>query len=206
MENATDALIMAASVLLLIIALSVSISSFSKLRNQADEILYEGDLYRMAKVGDEYLNYFSSSDENAVRAVGAETVIPTIMRLLKEQMDFYIYDEELINKLNDVTNKENPIKDLITTIQAGKDTINTSAKKSDGTTVIIKPDNKIIKFELTGSKWQKINDKSLGKLYDYLIDGDKKYYEYIGIYKENTGASSANKETRRVVTFVRNIE
>ena len=39
MEDATDALIMAGSVFLLIIALSVSISSFSKLKIQTEEIL-----------------------------------------------------------------------------------------------------------------------------------------------------------------------
>lgn len=39
MENASDALIMAGSVLLLIIALTVSISSFSNLRLQVAELM-----------------------------------------------------------------------------------------------------------------------------------------------------------------------
>ncbi len=39
MENATEALMMAASVLLLIIALTVSITSFSNLRIQVAEII-----------------------------------------------------------------------------------------------------------------------------------------------------------------------
>ena len=43
MENASEALIMAGSVLLLIIALTVSISSFSRLKVQTDEIVSFSD-------------------------------------------------------------------------------------------------------------------------------------------------------------------
>ena len=55
MENATDALIMAGSVLLLIIALTVTISSLSNLRTQAQDILMERDRLEIAQDSKEYI-------------------------------------------------------------------------------------------------------------------------------------------------------
>ena len=60
MENATDALIMAGSVLLLIIALTVTISSLSNLRTQAQDILMERDRLEIAQDSKGYINYIKN--------------------------------------------------------------------------------------------------------------------------------------------------
>lgn len=84
MENAVDALIMAGSVLLLIIALSVSISSFTKLRVQVDEIVKTEQTVDLAKDEDgNYINYITNSADD-VRTVKAETIISSIRRVPKE--------------------------------------------------------------------------------------------------------------------------
>ena len=57
MENASDALIMAANVLLFVIALTVCISSFSMLRQGVDNILGQTEVVDLAKDSDIYINY-----------------------------------------------------------------------------------------------------------------------------------------------------
>ena len=70
MENATDALIMAGSVLIFLIALSVCVSSFTTLRAGIDRIVDQTETVDMAQNSVEYINYISRS--NAIRVVGAE--------------------------------------------------------------------------------------------------------------------------------------
>ena len=60
MENATQALIMAGSVLLLIIALTVTISSLSNLRTQAQDILMERDRIEITQDSKGYINYIKN--------------------------------------------------------------------------------------------------------------------------------------------------
>ena len=93
MENATDALIMMASVLLLVVALTVNISSFSTIKNQMDEILSQEDTVdRVTQVSvdgkQEYINYYKS--ENDIRIVDASTVMTSIRRTNKENYNVYL--------------------------------------------------------------------------------------------------------------------
>lgn len=80
MENAAEALKMAGAVLLFIIAISVSIASFSDVRQSVDTILEYKDRET------EYIDgnyYYSESSENE-RTVGLETILPTISRVYVE--------------------------------------------------------------------------------------------------------------------------
>ena len=99
MENATDAIIMATSVLLLIIALSVSISSLSNLKTQVQDILSqrdEVDLSTYSVKNDDdtittsYNNYIKNNTDIDVRKVKAETIITLIRRMRKENYTIYI--------------------------------------------------------------------------------------------------------------------
>ena len=93
MEHAAEALKMAGSVFMFVIALSVSIASFSSARLLADDITYNIDR-EMAYVDSD--NYYHATDigetDAGARIVGRETVIPTIKRALNEnyiiQFDF----------------------------------------------------------------------------------------------------------------------
>ncbi len=97
MDNAVDALKMAGSVLLFIIALSVAILSFSQAREAIDVTLKHSDR-DVLDLENEYFYYVADS-ETTNRYVGLETIIPTIYRAYKENFrivfdfpdDYYFY-------------------------------------------------------------------------------------------------------------------
>ena len=185
MENASDALIMAASVLLLIIALSVSISSFSNMKSQVDSIITESESIDMAKdESGNYINYIKDADD--IRIVDAGTVMSSIRRVFKEQYTLYIKDKDgqtlstVVSQLRKKTEKE----------------------QYYNSNPLIGESVELIRFSLAGETYKYINDDVMKALYENIKD--KKYKEYLGIYQEKTGEeiSSANKQTFRVITFV----
>lgn len=78
MENATDAIKIAFAVMVLVIALSVSIMSFNKVKATSDVVLYAED----------ETNYYDyqgiTGKESENRIVGLETIIPTLYNYYKE--------------------------------------------------------------------------------------------------------------------------
>ena len=186
MENVTDALIIAASVLLLIIALSVNIFSFTNIKTQVDGIISERDEIDMATdISGNYINYYEANDSNAVRTVGIETVMSSIMRVEKESYTVYIYDK---NDSSLYLNEK--IKKLVVK--------NSKEKKFGGTE--IKEMNDIIKISIDGGNYKNLTDDTMEALYNNLKG--KTFDEYIGEYQDNSDKSSANKQTYRVITFV----
>ena len=93
MENAADALKMAAAVLLFVLAISVAIYSFGQVRETADVILDYRDRETVYIDGD----YYYKGTETEERQVGVDTIIPTIPSIkvvfwyiLKSSIDFEI--------------------------------------------------------------------------------------------------------------------
>ena len=65
MENASEAIIIAGSIFLLIIALSLSISSFSRVKTQIDDIVLSHDKVEYAVDSDNKLiNFIESKKKN----------------------------------------------------------------------------------------------------------------------------------------------
>ena len=83
MENAADAIKMAGSVLLFVIALSVAILAFSQAREAIDTVLKYSDRESLTIEGDNRFYYLSNINDTS-RYVGKETIIPTIYRAYKE--------------------------------------------------------------------------------------------------------------------------
>ena len=106
MENATDALIMAGSVLLLIIALTVTISSLTNLRTQAQDILDDRDQLLATTDESGYINYLKVVEIKMKRIVGIETVMSSIRRMTKEDYTIYIQT----NNITDLGTEYNDIK------------------------------------------------------------------------------------------------
>lgn len=181
MENATEALIMAGSVLLLIIALTVSISSLSNLRTQAQDILMERDRTEITQDSKGYINYIKNDDKD-IRIVGIESVISSIRRMWKEDYTIYLATNNLLTGIPEelrVSNVENL-----------------------SNTQIIQGKN-IIKLSQAGVGNQLVKDeKIITEIYNSLKD--KKFKEYIGIYQNKAieGVSEANKNTYKIITFV----
>lgn len=83
MENAVDALKIAGSVLLFVIALSVAVLSFTTAREAIDTVLSFSDRESLTIAGDERF-YYLADDNDTNRYVGLETIIPSIYRAYKE--------------------------------------------------------------------------------------------------------------------------
>lgn len=182
MENATDALIMAGSVLIFLIALSVCVSSFTTLRTEIDQIIEQTETVDMAQKNGEYVNYIKKSDD-AIRVVGSETVVSSMYRAKKENYVIYIV---LKNRL--WNSKEFEKIGMIVKIP--------DIKKSADNIIINKSVNVI---KLIGSY---DFDYILNKLNLYDSIKDKKFEEYLGVYQDNTDATEENKITYRIITYV----
>lgn len=177
MENVSDALIMAGSVLVFIIALSVCISSFTTLRANIDNIVSHTETVNMAEGEEGYINYIKG--KNAIRTVGSETVVSSVCRAMKENYIVYIIFKSSVNVPNSV----------MSTIY-----------NTNGTTPIVGiriPNDKNYNLDIN-----KILSDGL-----YKTIRDKRFDEYLGEYQEKTeeGVSEANKITYRIITYVEKI-
>ena len=197
MENVTDALYMAASVLLLIVALSVSMSSFTRLKEQADDIVKSSEKTDLATDGSgNYLNYITNSDD--VRTVDAGTVVSSIRRVFKES-----YTIILSGTIANTVNGDPKYKDIVSTLER--------PQLYKGTPIISTGQN-VIKISIDSSNYKLITDDKSTEIVDenfmeYIenVMKEKTFKEYIGIYEKadvTENVSSANKETYRVITFV----
>ena len=82
MENAADALKIAASVLIFVVALSISINAFGEARMTATTILnYQDNEYDYTYVEE---NTDASGNVSTERIVGVETVVPSIYKAYRE--------------------------------------------------------------------------------------------------------------------------
>ena len=87
MENAADALKMAAAVLIFVVALSISINAFGEVRLASRTIL---------EYNDKEYNYTYVEDNGTTkRIVGIESIIPTIYKAYKENYKI-IFDEDIL--------------------------------------------------------------------------------------------------------------
>lgn len=84
MENAVDALKMAAAVLVFVMALGISISSFSQARTTADILIEYTDR--------ESVTQYAEDIGTRTRIVGIETIVPTLYRAYKENYRILFYE------------------------------------------------------------------------------------------------------------------
>lgn len=204
MENASDALIMAGEMLIFIVALTVCISSFTKVRVEIDKIVGQKETVQMAKneENQEYVNYIKSKKNNSIRVVGAETLFPSMYRAIKENYVIYI-------KLKDY--QDDYIKNSGIVLTTATKDVSAIIRNSDGTTSsskVINNGDSIIKITI-GSKTAKINQnvnailKDNGKKFFNYIK-EKEFYEYLGEYQDwaATGVSSEDRAIHRIITYV----
>ncbi len=86
MENATDALKMAAAVLVFVMALGIGISSFSQARVAADTLISYTDR--------DSVTQYAEDIGTRTRFVGKETIVPTIYRAYKENYRIQFYEAD----------------------------------------------------------------------------------------------------------------
>lgn len=202
MENATDALKMAASVLMFIMALSVAIVSFGNVRKTADAILDIRDRET------EYIDgnfYYKESKENA-RTVGLETVIPTIYRVYFENYRIVfenLDDEPLYTNKKDKDNGDRKSLDLSyeTNIINGQDT----SKIKLLLNAIVYGINEEYKEEYTNLYGRNVElpSESLYTRLQKKINNGYQIVEHLGVYYQNDGPNvpETNKIEKRVITY-----
>ena len=194
MENAAEALMMAGSVLIFIIALTVTMSSFTTLRAGIDDLLDQAETIELAKDSEGYINYMESESEGSIRKVGIETIVPTISRAMKENYVVYIK----LNNINDVTYQQPYYENgVFVTVATENVSINI-----DGTNqTIVSIGDKLIKVTIGYDTNQDINNKLKDKLYEDIKD--KTFYEYLGEYQENNlSVPDAEKVRHRIITYI----
>lgn len=197
MENATEALKMAAAVLVFVLALSITISAFGEARQSAQIVLeYKDRDYD----NDTYLNY---NVKTTKRIVGAETIIPSIYKAYKE--NYKIVFKQVNGKGMELyqkaitTNSADTIS--ICSIDLQKDVLGSDEEKEN-----------FIKALLYGSKNTKIKEDFAKRgiilpnedFYD-KIKG-KTFEESLGVYYQEevegqSNAPDANLTQKRVITY-----
>lgn len=187
MENAAEALKMAAWVLIFVVALSLCINSFSQARQTMDTILEYNDK--------EYNYTYVEENGSTQRIVSYESIIPTIYRAYKENYKI-IFPYVLYRKIDSSGHREE-----INYIDLEKESLGNDLMKEEFIKFIlfgIKSDDDTSRFSNI-----EFNNQS-NALYEQLKG--KKFKECLGVYyqEETNGTSStpnANKTRKRVITY-----
>ena len=209
MENAADALKMAGSVLLFVIALSVAILAFSQAREAIDVVLKYSDRESLTISNDDRFYYLSKSSDKR-RYVGKETIIPTIYRAYKEKFkiifefpdDYYLF--------------KNSAGEKVCKIDLSKQSLGSDLQSRQFLNGIIYGD-----YEYETGKTQndyetlfRITPYSMN-LYNYLTSKESNYKieEKLGTYyledlktdpsdtNEKSNVEEVNKQEKRVITY-----
>lgn len=214
MDNAADALKMAAAVLIFVLALSISINAFSEVRTTATTILNYKDR--------EYdYTYVQNNDGKTERLVGLESIIPTIYKAYKENYKIVFDPNILPDGVYQRKNSDTGVDEKVQSIDLQKEVLGNNTDKEQ-----------FIMGILYGSKYcdtivngMKIKDKfkknfginlNMNGIYDTIKN--KKVKECIGIYYQeeventsdtgsDTGTTTGsnvpdtNKTEKRVITY-----
>lgn len=186
MENAVDALKIAFGVMMFVLALTLSISSFSSANSTVKAIVQMNDRET------EY-TYIEPS-KNRTRTVGIETIVPTMYRAYYENIEIKFLDSD-------------GTTDLILYKKINEDGSETAISSIDMT---INSDTQLVDSLLGGvvdtDKYSLTNDGtndviSAGGLYNYL--SDKKFIENLGEYYQDDSPNTpqAMKVKKRVITY-----
>lgn len=202
MENAAEALKMAAAVLIFVLALSISINSFSEVRQTSQTILNYRDR--------EYETTYVEDNGSTERLVGAETIIPSIYKIYQENYKI-IFNIDSIGYLykKKITEGEKKGQDeKINYIDLQKEVLGNESQKQRFIQAILYGVNS---FE--GKSDVEKEFKNLGIEFNnpngiFEIIKDKKYKESLGVYyQEEVDSDSAskisenNKTKKRVITY-----
>ena len=202
MENAAEALKMAAAVLIFVLALSISINSFSEVRQTSQTILNYRDR--------EYETTYVEDNGSTERLVGAETIIPSIYKIYQENYKIifnikstgYLYKKKITEGENKGQDEE------INYIDLQKEVLGNESQKQRFIQAILYGVNS---FE--GKSDVEKEFKNLGIEFNnpngiFEIIKNKKYKESLGVYyQEEVDSDSAsnisenNKTKKRVITY-----
>lgn len=226
MENATKALEIGFGVLIFVVALSLSISTFSNATRATTNIMTNEDKTQSYV----YVTEANGVDENNNRIVGVETIVPAMYKAYKENYKILFLDQNgdpitLYYKTRN-SSKETEIVDgeSVTVLPREKDDygeeieinfVDLEEEVLGGVEDAIQH----LDFILYGNNYQKDDKKYYTKykrqiyypdgLYDFLVD--KKFIEILGEYYQEdaeagteipeTQVAEINKTKKRIITY-----
>ena len=206
MENAVDALKIAASVLLFVVALSISINAFGEVRIVSQTLLDYTDR--------EYEYTYVENNGTTKRIVGLESVIPTVYKAYKENYKI-VFDSSVMP--GGVYKKNN---EEVYTIDLENETIAGNTAKEQFLLAIIYGEDCMKDQEMLDKfgTWEKLKETYKNSLKIYLNDqgiydkiNNVKLEESIGVYyqeevggtEEDSSVPDTNKTQKRVITYSR---
>ena len=190
MENATEALVIAGSIFLLMLALAVGVSSFTNVKGQVDDVLEYRQEVRMATDQEgNYINYIKKS--NDIRTVSFAEIITAFRRMRQESYDIYIYLK------NGVVPNSNEFKEKL-----GESIVECKSCMYKGQE-IIPSSGQMIKLTISNVEKNSRLDEIINILYNSGMD-DYTYDEYIGTYKEKAEEGVLEKENLqyKILTYI----
>lgn len=211
MENAADALKMAAAVLAFVLALGISMSSFSEVREVSEIILNYKDK--------EYNYSYIPSNGDTSRKVSVETIVQSIYRAYNENYKIYFYENGSESDPLTIFKKDTTPKEEINYIDLRQQALASVEKR-----------NQFIGCILYGSSYRDPNGKSFNEiknefkelgiilqddgLYDKIISSGGAE-EKFGVYYEDdeiedgsnpddseSNVPQANRIKKRVITYI----
>lgn len=200
MENATEALKMAAAVIMFVMALSVAIISYGQVRKTSDSILDMRD--RETEYIDGNFYYETTGTE---RTVGLETIIPTIYRVYYENYRIVftgsgMEDTPIYTNIGGNANDKRFSLDLAyeKNILNGQD-----LKKIEILLNAIVYRKSDTEYENLYKNKVDLPEKSLYERLKEKISQGYKIKEYLGVYyqNDNPDVPEANKLIKRVITY-----
>lgn len=191
MDNAVDAIIMAFSVFVFVIALTMSMYMFSQISSTSEILLYYSDK----------TNYYDNIEiatntlEQTTRTVGTETIIPTLYRYYKENFCVKICDVDgTLIQIFDV-NIEGKVRKAVATL----DTKRSSEQKS-----LIKlygPESEYT--NLFEAPWIGNTDTYTKARIDFYINGVEGYINNTKVeYKNNLFHKAVEKDVKFTESFI----
>lgn len=198
MENAADALKIAAWFIIFVTALTITVSSFSQAKQSVDAIV--------TNIDREYITTYVEQSNSTQRQVNYEYIIPTIYRAFNENykivFEFKNPDDVLYTKIGITTNDRTNIN----YIDLEKENIADNSKDEFIKRILFGKSKFQSKedIEYTKSHFPNIEFPDEG-LYNKLVNNT--FIEKLGVYyqEETDGGTStpdANKTEKRVITYI----
>ena len=201
MENAADALKMAAAVLIFVMAISITINSFTETRVTATTILNNKDK--------EYDYSYVEDNGTTERLVSLESIIPTIYKAYKENYKIVFKENLFSDGVYKKINSETGTEDNVYSIDLQKEVLGNDTQKEQFIMAILYG-SKYDQYETVKNTFKKNLKISLNSAGIYDKINGKKLKESIGIYyqeeageQDNTNPTvpDANKTEKRVITY-----
>lgn len=205
MENAAEALKMAAAVLIFVMALSISINAFTEVR-QTSQIILD---YKDREYDNEYIE-----GNNTERIVGAEAIIPTIYKSYTEnyKIIFEFKDNTVLyikgtSDNSSDSEKRNYIdlrKESLGSVEQRKQFIQAILYGYKSLSSNATEQNRILRNFNTRQIYFGTNTEGI---YNKKLENNNKYSEKLGVYYEeetyagNENTPTANKTKKRIITY-----